>query len=266
MMLPRMAFASFVRRRTSYLSIYQKKVAGGGQFARNQGIIRSKGKYVAFLDDDDAWLPNKTEQQVQLAEQTGSKLVYGGRRLEIVSPNGIAFEDSVPDESMQGDLSRKILMGFATTTSNILVDREMIVEAGMFDEHLRFWQEYELSIRLAQRTPFLFVPEPVIIYRQDTRDANRLTNKYYEWCESVRYIYQKHRNLYSRLTFHERMMVRQMRWWDAYGRCQNCGLKWHGLGYRALLLVCKLERGRAKLVRRLMGKKKRISDKTKIKT
>ena len=47
----------------------------------------------------------------------------------------------------------------------------------MFDENIRFWQEYELSIRLAQRKPFVYVNEPLSIYRVDRNDTQRLTNK-----------------------------------------------------------------------------------------
>lgn len=199
--------------------------------------MRAQGEYVAFLDDDDAWLPTKIERQVALLERTGCELAFGGRRLERVAAAGVTYSDDVPPDCFQGDMSRRILQAIPTTTSNILARRDAIVAVGLFDENLPFWQEYDLLIRMAQRKPFCFVPEPTFIYREDSLDANRLTNKYFEWRKAVRQVHRKYQDLYARLTPNERLLAQRVVWADAVNRCIVCGLVWRRKWFRALCLA-----------------------------
>lgn len=196
----------------------------GGNYARNKGVLASKGKYVAFLDDDDYWLPEKTEKQVEIIENKGCDLVYCGRRLEIVSDKGTIFKDQIPQSNCTGDIRRKILQEIFATTSCILVNRQKLLDIGMFDEELRFWQEYELEIRLAQLNSFHCVCEPLVVYRCDQKDKQRLTNKYYEWKKAVRYIRQKHKSLYQQQSLLEKIGTWQMTTYDGINRARSGGM------------------------------------------
>ena len=208
-----------------YLHI-PKAESRGGNHARNLGVKMARGEYVAFLDDDDYWLPKKIEKQVALMESKDCELVYCGRRLELVGMDGeVTYRDKLPNPLHYGDMRRKILWVICTTTTNILAKRQALLDVGLFDENLCFWQEYELTIRMAQRKPFYFVNEPLSVYRVDTKDKNRLTNKYEEWKEAVRYIHRKHAALYAKLNMIERIRVRLLVMGDAVGRCKSSGLK-----------------------------------------
>ncbi|WP_242386557.1 glycosyltransferase family 2 protein [Phocaeicola sartorii] len=207
-----------------YLYISREE-SRGGNYARNLGIKMAKGEYVAFLDDDDYWLPTKIEKQVRLIQKADCELVHCGRRLEIVSEdNEIDYQDLLPDLLHYGDMHKKILLAICTTTTCILVKRQALFDIGLFDENLRFWQEYELTIRLAQRKPFYFVNEPLSVYRVDCKDSQRLTNKYFEWKKAVRYIRDKHAGLYGNLNWWERTQVRILIWGDAMNRVKSAGL------------------------------------------
>lgn len=208
----------------------------GGNYARNLGIKAAKGEYIAFLDDDDYWLPEKTEKQIALIENKDCELVHCGRKLEIVTPQGIIYRDTLPNPSDYGDMHKKILLKFCTTTTNILAKRSALIDVGMFDENLGFWQEYELTIRMAQRKPFYFVNEVLSVYRVDVKDGQRLTNKYDKWKQAVRYIHTKHADLYNKLNTKERLKVYFLVISDAMVRCKSAGLKWK---YYILFVIVK---------------------------
>lgn len=201
-----------------------KEESKGGNYARNLGIKVATGEYIAFLDDDDYWLPSKIEKQVALIERKDCELVHCGRRIELVQGELITYVDALPNPLEQGDMSRKILFTITAITTNILVKRDALLEIGLFDENLQFWQEYELTIRLAQRKPFYFVNEPLSVYRIDRNDKQRLTNKYKKWKDAVQYIHIKHANLYLQLNFFERCKVKLLVMKDAVRRCKSAGL------------------------------------------
>ena len=196
----------------------------GGNYARNLGIKASNGDYCAFLDDDDYWEPEKIEKQLYLIKKNDSEFVHCGRRLEIVKNNYVYYKDKMPRSSHGGDMHKRVLFTICTTTSCIMCKRLALIEVGLFDENLKFWQEYELTIRLAQRKPFCFVNEPLTIYRVDTMDKNRLTNKFFAWKEAVAYVYRKHYVLYHQLNIVDRIAVRMMFLNDARHRTKAAKL------------------------------------------
>ncbi|MBO6127270.1 MAG: glycosyltransferase family 2 protein [Pseudobutyrivibrio sp.] len=210
--------------RIKYIYI-PKEESRGGNYARNIGIKAAKGDYCAFLDDDDYWLPTKIEKQVTLIECRDCELVHCGQRLEIVDNlKSIRNKDKFPRKAQGGNMSKRILFTIATTTSCILCKRSALLDVGMFDEGLKFWQEYELTIRLAQRKPFYYVDEPLTVYRIDTKDKGRLTNKFYDWKNAVQYVYNKHITIYNQLSFFERIAVKMRYLNDARLRSKGAGL------------------------------------------
>lgn len=229
----------------------------GGNHARNLGIKAAKGYYVAFLDDDDVWLPEKIEKQVQIIENKDCELVNGGRLVELIEGESVKYIEYLPSQDHCGDMSRKILQAICTTTSIILVKRQALLDVGMFDENLKFWQEYELTIRLAQRKPFYFVNEPLITYRLDLKDKNRLTNKFYEWKRTVKQIHDKHKALYDNLTFRETLGAHLVVCIDACGRCDACGLIillcWYSFWTRVLKGLLKLYKIRDVILKRVFN-------------
>lgn len=197
----------------------------GGNYARNRGILVASGQIVAFCDDDDYWLADKTMRQVELMRATGCDFVYCGRTAEVVKEDKMWMRDVLPVDSERGDISKTILWTIPFLTSALMAKREALLSTGMFDEKLRAWQEYELTIRLAQRSKTDFLKDSLVVYRVDIKDPQRLTNKFNQWRDSVRMIYRKHAALYGRLTFKERMRVRRLMHTDAIPRAQASGLR-----------------------------------------
>ena len=213
-----------------------KEESKGGNYARNLGIKASSGNYCAFLDDDDYWFPEKIEKQVALIEEKQCELVYCGRKSEYIYPNSTIYKDILPDSRLCGDMHKLILLHICCTTSTILVLRKALIDVNFFDESLKFWQEYELTIRLAQRQPFYFVNEALCVYRVNINDTNRLTNKYFEWRKAVKYIHNKHKKLYKNLTLKEIIISKKQEWSDAEMRCQASNLTLRKAFYSFLML------------------------------
>ena len=109
-----------------YIHIPKEK-GKGGNYARNLGIKNSTGEFVAFLDDDDYWLPEKTGMQVELLKNPDVGVVFGKRINEIISEDGLTFrKDGAIDLHAKGDLSKYILQRIPTSTSLIMVRRALL--------------------------------------------------------------------------------------------------------------------------------------------
>lgn len=212
-----------------------KEESKGGNYARNVGIRNSTGKYIAFLDDDDCWMPEKTEMQVRLFEERDCDLVYCGRRVECIENESTHYYDVLPDPDDQGDMNKRALYSPCCLTSTIMVSRTLFDRMGMWDEKMMFWQDHDFLIRAAQYTPFYFVDQPLCLYRKDLTDRQRMSNKFFKWKKAVRYVHRKHRALYSGLPFKERLEARNLALSDAMRRSRIEGLKGIYLYHRALL-------------------------------
>ena len=121
----------------------------GPSAARNLAIRKAVGRYVAFLDSDDVWLPNHLADQVQHLERAGELgLVYANN--EQVDEDGYASKafDHVPQN---GPVTLESLLAERCTvnTSSVVVVREALLDAGMFDEEMRRCEDFDLWLRLA---------------------------------------------------------------------------------------------------------------------
>lgn len=134
----------------------------GGSGARNLGIEAARGALIAFQDSDDVWLPHKLAAQVAALDATPqaglcycASLFYGeGRSYYIPEPVFERFE---------GDMSAEILRRNTTSTQVLLVRRDVLERSGPFDARLKRFQDWDLMIRIAQVTEFVFLPEPMAI-------------------------------------------------------------------------------------------------------
>lgn len=212
------------------------KDSRGGNYARNQGVARATGDFIAFLDDDDEWLPNKLEKQLDLFNQHPGSVIFCGRTFRKVSSDGEQLRTTIPPLKHSGNLSRLIRTTYVTSTSCLFFPRELLEKVGNFDERLTFWQEYELCIRLAQVAEFHFVPEALVICLDEVNNKARVSNKILNWKENTSYIRNKHKTLYEELSFKENWAYHATLMKDAFRRHQRAGKKFKAFYYGILRL------------------------------
>ncbi len=204
------------------LIVVNNKALLGGNVSRNIGIKRSSGKYVAFLDDDDVWYEDKLSLQYDIFKNNKSVgVVYCGLN-RVVDDKSI--KKVIPKKEYKGCLKEKIFETIITTTSTLIIEREMLEMVNYFDENLKFWQEYDLLIRLAQITNFDFVNQVLIDLQVNTNDKQRLSNKYNQWEESVEIINTKYSTLIEKLPIKTLHLKQKTYLIDSIYRMKNNGM------------------------------------------
>ena len=133
----------------------------GVSSARNTAIEASKGKYLAFLDDDDVWLEDKIQKQVNFLEnqKDSVKGCYTGSIVE--SEKG--SEKVIPRH--HSDLQYQILMMNARGAfgSTLMVSKSAVLEVGNFKEDMERNEDWELLVRFLDEYELLPIQEPLII-------------------------------------------------------------------------------------------------------
>ena len=131
--------------------VYLKQENRGAASARNTGLKVARGRYVAFLDADDYWLENYLAEQVEFIQTGGPyDLVYADALLVGDSPlAGRTYMDIAPSNG-EVTFEKLVTDQCNVITSGVLVSRQCLLDAGLFDEELRRAHDYDLWLRLVK--------------------------------------------------------------------------------------------------------------------
>ena len=142
------------------------RVNKGQSAALNLGIRSSHSEYIAFLDSDDLFAPEKIEKQVRFLEENAQfGLVYANGHT--IDENGKKIFRIYGDHHHEpSDPNRLLLNCYFLLPNNSLLRREVLDRAGLFDETLRSAQDHDLAIRIAEVTKIAYLNECLFFYRR----------------------------------------------------------------------------------------------------
>lgn len=132
--------------------------------SRNRGISQAAGDYIAFIDADDLWTPDKLEAQFN-ALQANPQAAVAYSWTDYIDEFGQIFCQG-SHFNYTGDIYTKLLVtNILESGSNALIRKQVFTEVGGFDESLRAGEDWDMYLRLAARYHFVAVPAPQILYR-----------------------------------------------------------------------------------------------------
>lgn len=183
------------------IKLVQHKKNLGACAARNSGISKSNGEYIAFLDDDDEWLPQKVALQVDAFMKNGDvALVYCNNYIQKGNSRPVLQNRKLK----YGYCFKELLYSnFIGSTSFVMLKTSVFFEVGLFNEEMQSSQDYELWLRIAKTQKILGIDTPLVIYH--VHDGDRISSssqKKIEGLEMLNSIYwdeiKKDKRLLSR--------------------------------------------------------------------
>ncbi len=145
----------------------------GACAARNTGLKLAKGEYVGFLDDDDEWLPNKIERQIEGFTNENIALVYCDR--EVVHEDNRTYHTMLTQ--YKGNVYKELLFdNFIGSTSFPLIRTKALLSIGGFDILMQASQDYDVWLRLSQFYEINYVPDILVKYH--VHSGERITTNF----------------------------------------------------------------------------------------
>jgi glycosyltransferase involved in cell wall biosynthesis len=143
------------------IKVLRMECNSGVSAARNHGISRATGDYIALLDSDDAWSPDKIKKQMRFFQTHPAYRICHTE--EIWIRNGQRLNQHARHAKPEGRIFTASLPLCTVGPSSIMMHREVLDQAGLFDSNLYACEDYDLWLRLAARYSFGLLPDPLVV-------------------------------------------------------------------------------------------------------
>ena len=132
----------------------------GVSAARNRGISFAQSNWIALLDSDDTWKPNKIEKQLQFANQNKDlRLIHTN---EIWYRNGKLLNQMKKHQKSGGNIFEKSLELCCVSPSSSIIQKDVFNDYGFFDEKLEVCEDYDMWIRITAKEEIGYLSEPMV--------------------------------------------------------------------------------------------------------
>lgn len=142
---------------------YVRQANGGVSSARNHGLRLARGRYLALLDSDDEWLPEKTQRQIEWLQ---ARPDYGMALCDVVRMDAehrdvelFRRRELLPEDGM---ILKWVLLQPALVPASVMMRREVFETVGGFDETLATGEDLDFHLRVAARWPIGIVEQPLV--------------------------------------------------------------------------------------------------------
>ena len=151
--------------------VYHYQANAGLAAARNKAIELSQGEFIALIDHDDLWHPEKLGRQVALfVERPQVGLVYS-KAAALISGNRTGLH-AIDSPMYRGRVFIPLVLGNFVPCSSIVIRRIALDQVGWFNPGFSQVEEYDLSIRIAEKYEFDYVNEPLLTFRVHPRNSS----------------------------------------------------------------------------------------------
>lgn len=158
--------------------IYGKTEVYGCPAARNVAMAKITGEFIAFLDDDDVWLPGHIRPHVAFLDANSDYQAVFGQIVstdENLNPAGAAWPETLPTD---GNMFHTMMSGYFPQVGGTVTRRAMLEKCGLMDEGLIGDSDWDWQLRIASQYKIGFVLVPCVLFRQRKKGTfNKLQMK-----------------------------------------------------------------------------------------
>jgi glycosyltransferase involved in cell wall biosynthesis len=146
---------------------------GGVSRARNTGVSAARGTYIAFLDQDDLWMPKKLECQIRQFRSDGT-LGISFTNESIINDAGSVVREKVltfNSRRNRGYVFGHLVFDNFIAISSVMLTRELFFGIGGFDPRYSLAEDYDFLLKAVKKVPVDYIDEPLLLYREHSESG-----------------------------------------------------------------------------------------------